>query len=476
MIRRLGSGGAVLVFVVLAVAAGCAGVKQGPTGTGTGGGAGRVAIRLPEGGAGGAATGGAGQVIGTGSLGDMACAAVTEKAEQVPLDLYIMMDSSGSMAQATATGQTKWDAVEGALQSFLQDPASTGMNVGIQYFPQVVANVPDSCLSNTDCGNSGPCVVVQTCSNPKNGMVTACSTNADCAGQGSCVRLGACGPANNQVACVPVGVTCTNSYPCTALAGYCGARDRCDLSSYSTPAVEVAALPAVSPAIISSFSQHMPSGLTPTSAALSGAIGHAQTLAAAHPTHKVAVLLATDGEPDECTPSDITGVAQIAYTGMSGTPSIPTYVIGVFAPSDATDAQTNLNSIASAGGTKQAFIINTSGDVSQAFISALNSVRTSGLACQYMVPQPPDDGGQPDYFSINVQFTSASGQTVTIGNVKNKASCSATQGGWYYDVDPSTGATPETISICETTCNALNADPGGQVAILLGCKTIFVIG
>jgi hypothetical protein len=269
---------------------------------------------------------------------------------------------------------------------------------------------------------------------------------------------------------------CSNGYPCNALSGYCEARDKCDLPSYSTPAVEVAALPGIAPTIIGSFSQHMPQGLTPTSAALSGAIGHAQALSTAHPTHKVAVLLATDGEPDECTPSDITGVAQIASSGVSGTPSILTYVIGVFTPSDATDAQTNLNAIASAGGTNQAFIINTSSNVSQAFISALNSVRTSGLACQYMVPQPPQDGGQLDYFSINVQFTSSSGQTVTIGNVKNHASCSATQGGWFYDVDPSTGATPKTISICDTTCNALKADPGGQVAILLGCKTIFVIG
>jgi hypothetical protein len=480
MVRRLGSGGAALVLAVFAVSSGCVGLKQAPSGAGTGGVGGNTAIHTSGGttGSGGSQTDAGSRVIGSDALGNSACATVSNKAEQVPLDLYIMMDSSGSMSDPISTGQSKWDAVLTALQSFLQDPASTGMGVGIQYFPLVLAGVPDSCQMNTDCGNNGPCDVIETCSMPRNGMITQCASNADCVGQGTCVRLGACGPANAQMPCAPPGpgVTCSNGYACNAIAGYCAARDKCDVASYATPAVEVAPLPGIAPTIVASFSQHMPDGLTPTSAALSGAISHAQALSAAHPTHKVAVLLATDGEPDECTPSDIAGVAQIATAGMSGTPSILTYVIGVFAASDATDAQTNLNAIAAAGGTNQAFIINTNGNVSQSFVSALNSVRTSGLACQYMVPQPPDDGGQLDYFSVNVQYTSSSGQTVTIGNVKNHASCSATKGGWYYDVDPSTGAIPKTISICDTTCNALKADAGGQVDILLGCKTIFVIG
>jgi hypothetical protein len=95
-----------------------------------------------------------------------------------------------------------------------------------------------------------------------------------------------------------------------------------------------------------------------------------------------------------------------------------------------------------------------------------------------MVPAPTVavDGGQIDYFSVNVQFTSGSGQTTIIGNVKDRASCSAKQGGWFYDVDPSTGATPKTISICDTTCSQLKTDAVGRVDILLGCQTIIVVG
>jgi hypothetical protein len=102
-------------------------------------------------------------------------------------------------------------------------------------------------------------------------------------------------------------------------------------------------------------------------------------------------------------------------------------------------------------------------------------VRGPALACQYMLPAPAADAGQLDYFSVNVQFTSGAGTAVTIGNVKDRASCSATKGGWYYDVDPSTGATPQTISICDASCQQLTADPVGRVDILLGCKTVIVV-
>jgi hypothetical protein len=487
MLSRLGSGAAAMLLGAFAVSGGCAGVKQdvssGGLGGGGGGHAGAGAPFHTGGSTGTAGSADAGtRVIGSDPVGSMACATFSDQAQQVPLDLYIMMDSSGSMAQPTGangTGQTKWEAVEGALQTFLQDPSSTGLGVGIQYFPQVQTTVPDTCLTNSDCGSSGPCLVITVCSMPTNGKITECGSEADCTGQGHCVPLGACGPPNNQGPCAVTGpgLVCTsNGYPCNQLAGYCNARDKCDLPSYTTPAVEVAALPGVATAIIGSFSQHMPDGLTPTSAALSGAINHAKALATANPTHKVAVVLATDGEPDECTPSDVAGVAGIAASGLSGTPSVLTYVIGVFASADANSAQMALNTIASAGGTNQAFIINTGGNVATAFTAALNSVRSSGLACQYMVPPPETDGGQLDYFSVNVQFTPSSGQPVTIGNVKNPASCSATKGGWYYDADPSAGGTPKTISICPTTCDALKADPSGKVDILLGCQTVYVIG
>jgi hypothetical protein len=470
-----------LVAVAVWIAAGCAGTRQqasvfdsGSSGGTTGVGGRDAAVDI--GGLDGIATAD-GRVIGTDALGEAACAVATQTAQTVPLDLYIMMDSSGSMEGTVAgTTQTKWDAVRSALTAFLGDAKSAGLGVGIQYFPLLRPGVPATCETDGNCAGFGPCYIDRTCTGST--MVVPCASNGDCRGRGMCVRLGVCGVAGGL--CAPAGLPCsaTAGDTCLPIAGYCLGRDLCDATAYATPAVEVATLPGAAPALISSLTQHMVDGLTPTAGALSGAILHAQALARANPTHKLAVVLATDGFPSECTPVDIVGangIAAIAATAYAATPAIATYVIGVFTPEEQAAAQMNLDALAAAGGTGRAFVINTSQNVSQSFVDALNAVRGSGLACQYMLPTAMSDGGQLDYFTVNVQFTSGTGTAVTVGNVKDRASCSATQGGWYYDVDPSTGATPQTISICDTTCAQMKADPVGRVDILLGCQTIHIV-
>jgi hypothetical protein len=374
------------------------------------------------------------------------------------------------MTEMTATGQTKWDAIKMALTSFLGDPNSAGLAVGLQYFPLTKPGVPDQCAADTDCGTSGPCNFIMGCALGG----TICNTNADCPTPGdSCVPVGGCSMSNDL--CIPIGSLCgggrgvPRGNQCLALYGYCNSRDLCTNASYATPAVEVAPLPGVEAPILASLAAHMPDGLTPTAGALTGAITHAQALAKANPTHRVVVLLATDGLPDECTPDDTAGVSSIAANGLSATPSISTFVIGVFAPSEAQQSQTTLDAIAAAGGTKQSFIINLQSNVEQAFLTALNSIRTTALSCQYKVPASTS-GQALNYYEVNVQYTSSAGQSVTIGNVQDKTACDARQGGWYYDVDPATG-TPQTISICAQSCAELQGDPSGSVDILVGCKT-----
>lgn len=84
---------------------------------------------------------------GTGSsaasgLGE-GCAKSETKAEQVPLDMYVMLDSSGSMDEPAGTS-TKWTEVTKALGTFLKQPSAAGISVGIQYFPQLI-NAEASC-------------------------------------------------------------------------------------------------------------------------------------------------------------------------------------------------------------------------------------------------------------------------------------------------------------------------------------------
>ena len=145
-----------------------------------------------------------------------------------------------------------------------------------------------------------------------------------------------------------------------------------------------------------------------TSPALSGVIQHAQTREAADPTRKVVAVLATDGLPTECDPQEIADVADLARAGLEGTPSVETYVIGVFSEIEAAEAEANLNQIAAAGGTEQAFVISTDTDVAASFLAALSAIRGAALACDFAIPEP-EAGTQLDFGRVNLQFVDSEG-------------------------------------------------------------------
>lgn len=61
------------------------------------------------------------------------CVGETFEGENVPLDIYILFDQSGSMLNDVG-GSTRLEAVRAATEQFLRDPASAGIRVGIGYF------------------------------------------------------------------------------------------------------------------------------------------------------------------------------------------------------------------------------------------------------------------------------------------------------------------------------------------------------
>jgi hypothetical protein len=99
----------------------------GGTGTGVSGAAGGGGDVGPAGAGGtGIELGGNG---GNGGSGFTECAKESAKADLRPLDLYIVLDRSGSMVG------TRWPAVTSALSAFAKDPGATGVAAGIQFFP-----------------------------------------------------------------------------------------------------------------------------------------------------------------------------------------------------------------------------------------------------------------------------------------------------------------------------------------------------
>ncbi|WP_437964257.1 hypothetical protein WMF04_31655 [Sorangium sp. So ce260] len=405
---------------------------------------------------------------GEGAGGDASCAGETSTAELVPLDLYIMLDASGSMEDPIQGGVTKWNAVTEALEAFFTDSQSVGLGVGLQYFPLPDEDVPEQCTTNAQCGDNGPCAL-RVCHDSFSTRPEICVTDADCSDGDTCVDLGVCSRngdlcADVEARCADGGGTCWKVTRST-----CANPDSCVVGDYATPAVPIEPLDAArAEVLVRSIARKDPVGGTPTAGALSGALAQARAHAEANPTHRVVAVLATDGMPTECTPKDADGLAALAAEAVSGTPSISTFVIGVFNGNDE-GAQATMDRIAEGGGTESAFFIDTNEDVTQAFLDALSAIRGKSLACEYQVPAP-SSGQTLDYGTLNVQHTPSNGGTPsTIFYVANEASCDAAAGGWYYDVDPATGGTPTKIVMCPATCTRFQE--GGQVQLAVGCKT-----
>jgi hypothetical protein len=404
-----------IVSVGSALGAACAAGNQdaGTTsGAGGAGGLGSASSGLSAGGGGSgiismSGNGGAGTGIGGG------CVGVSSTADPIPLDIFVMLDQSGSMSQDAGNGMSRWVTIQSAFTSFVQQTNAKGIGIGIQYFglpdPSVHGCAQQSCVVDGDC-------------------MMGCTT------------------------CMPQGLCESDFNPDV---------DSCEGVDYAWADVPIQKLPGVGPAIISSIASHTPGTNTPTAPALQGAIQYASAWAIANPTHVTVVAFATDGEPSECD-QDLNDINAIAAAGFGATPSIQTFVIGVGPALNALDG------IAAAGGTTKAFHVDVNAMATQQFLAALNTIRGAALACTYQIPTPPP-GMSLNFGDVNVEFHPAGSKPTQIfPKVQDKAHCPANGDGWYYDDD----AMPTEIILCPKSCSKISDLVNGELDVVLGCTTI----
>lgn len=293
------------------------------------------------------------------------------KADPVPIAMDIMLDKSGSMTGA------RWTNVTNALKTFINDPSSDGLAIGLDYFPQ-----------------------------------TSPDTN------------------------------------------YCK-----DIN-YETPSVPIALLPANRTPLVNSIDATSPSGNTPTEPALRGSLRYTRTFAVANPTYKPVVVLATDGEPTQCNAATNNPVwigDNVAHTfGYLGSPSIPTYVIGVGTGVSAT----NMNYIANRGGTGTAYMVNDGS--ATGFLNAMRDIRRRNLSCEFTIP--PTSLGTLDPATVNVRYPLDSGAVAKVPRVAGASACGPA-GGWYFDNDTA----PTKIFICPTSCTELNSQSTSELYVFYDC-------
>jgi Mg-chelatase subunit ChlD len=330
------------------------------------------------------------------------CTAESHEGQRVPVDMYFLVDSSGSMAERV-DGGSKWEVVSDALIGFLNDPLNAETGVGIGYFP----NTP----------------------------------------QGSCSK--------GQPGCVCIPFIDIIIDICFANAG-----GSCEVADYATPAVPLALPPSPSP-VVDDINGHEISGGTPTRPAVEGALQYLNQWAEAHPERRPVLVLATDGDPSGCEANTPQDIADVAAAGLAGAHAIRTFVIGVGS------SLVSLNLVAQAGGTGQAFLVDTGADVAKLFSDALDQIRGQAASCDFAIPAENAQGMAIDPSLVNVTYTpnGASAATLVPQTFMNDMGNCGSEGGWYYD-NPSA---PRLIRLCDSTCDLLSA---GSIQVEFGCDTV----
>lgn len=439
--------------VVIACGAGNAdGGSYGKSGTGAQAGEGGSG----EGGSGNGPSGGAGgnipfdapvmDVSGNDGFIDENCSAQSASGEVWPLDMYIMMDQSGSMSSPFGFNftKTKWVAVtEGLATFFNNQPPTADLGVGIQFFPLFVKpwNTFTACPKGDECSSSEVCV---SSGNNKN-CYTGCTTPANCPGGDECY------------------------YDSQSQAGFC-TNDVCDPAAYAKPEVPIDILANSKAAVIAAMKAHEPNNLTPTGVAIEGALTYAKAHAAAHLDRRVIVVLATDGEPTDCPLKDQPNAGnnkakQLAQQALTGNPSVKTFVIGTIDPGNFI-AVNSCKAIATAGGT-EALILQQNQPLPQQFSDALDKIKGKAVGCEFKVPNE----ASIDTNKVNVVYTVDGGSEQFIYAVNSVADCDPLDGGWYYD-NP---AAPTAIKLCPASCAAVQ-QTGKKigVSIQMGCVTQYM--
>lgn len=401
------------------------------------------------------------------------CVSLDTTAPIADLDVFTMIDASGSMDFETAEGITKWQAVRNALAAFFLAKDSAGIGAAVTFYPLVDPSIPESCFDDSACVVPGNCQKTRVCL-PEGG--DACETDEDCAAfpGDTCQKIGLCENDPDSVCLPDLGVGCSAAQGACQDLGFCENHYVCSETAYAEPVVDVGPLPMHAGALLSAIETHIPDGGTTTLPALGGAIARATQWAQENPGHKAIVVLATDGLPTLCDPAldgdrpqaAIQNLVDVAAKGVES--GVQTFVFGVFGPDEQEEAAPNLDAIAKGGGTGKAFLISTADDVTDELLQALNEVRVTAKSCEFAIPTI--DGELPDLLQLDVQITPPGGEPVAIPFRASAAGCHPETGGFHYDTDPTGPVPPSRVVLCPASCALFGTATERTVQLRVSCE------
>lgn len=356
-----------------------------------------------------------------------ACAEVKGVATKKQVDMFVMLDRSGSMNYPCTS----------------VDP--TGKCEGTMGQPQ----------SKGDC-NVGGTVESKWCN-----TINALSKYFKSAK--------ATGNAAAMQTFLPPALPATLQQLCSAT----GTNSQNDLSSSAIPGATTGYTTLPSSAFDTFLNSSIPQGQTPTRAAARGVVGFTARSANQRAGRITIGVLVTDGDPTLCLESgtlagEVQGISDILQAHYNAT-GIPTFVIGM---NGATFS--NLETIATGGnapmhgdavgtitdacgnGAGPCRHFNIGDGNNEALAEALDQIQKTAVACKYNIPKPLVG-------AINYKDVAVSYDTTKLTKVDDAGACVAD--GWYYDNNLS----PQTINLCPTQCNAAQANPTATINVSFGC-------
>jgi len=237
-------------------------------------------------------------------------------------------------------------------------------------------------------------------------------------------------------------------FPSSASAG--GA---CDVGLYNFAHVPVGQLPGHVLMLESSlFGEVANGGSTPIYGALKGTYDWVIPYQQSNITHRVIVVLASDGSPNSC-PGNQNNAVEIALLAEQAlNAGVETYVIGMAGAS-----MNVLDSIAYAGGSAQAYDISSNATM---FYDKMKEIQKL-FNCEYILPQD----SSLDMNKIIVEYISSiSLPDWKIPRVSDASECNTTAG-WYFDDN----VNPSTITLCDLACDLVVSDPDPKLSFAFGC-------
>ncbi len=293
--------------------------------------------------------------------------------------------------------------------------------------------------------------------------------------------------------------------------------DKCETAQYAIPDVPMTALPSASfraalrayelEVGLDDYTDPMPvggaawRGGTPSRAVIAATAEFLTQLRPTDPDSTYALVLVTDGIPQGCGNDTEHYESTLSLVQETSDRGLPTYVIGVAEPPVSSagtlapweqDGQRvwacldgegdyrqgydqpetpyvppnnldRLSAIAQAGGTGDAFLINTGNPAAtrDSLQAAIEDIRQRTVECSIELPEPPSTDVVFEQEKLDVRF-SLPGQTTRLAY---DPSCEP-GGGWFYDDE----ADPTQIILCQETCSALQTEPDSELVVDFLCE------